>query len=334
MKNNRCTVFVFAAFAGAILFCQQAVGKEELPYYRRVNTTIHGSVRFVKTTHYASVDSTKSLTEADVTKIDVEEYDRNGYLKVSTSYNMTTFAISKETYDQNKEQGIYVTSRYTQDGKLISRGAYNEDKKGNLIEVTSTDGTTTFISKKYEYDKRGNLLQEYDFNQNGSLNLRYLNEYDKNNKRKSQSGFRAQNELFFKTAWRYNDKGQIIETITTSFGKTKTQQYVKMIQYHEKNRIVEEKYSSNAGISYYKTVYDKKGNISEIHSENRVLNTQRIFSRNKRGDIVQIRVFSRNVLTVLTQYLFDRWDNWIEKAEYDVLNQKKTVVKREIEYYH
>lgn len=334
MKNNRCTAFVFAAFAGAILFCQQAVGKEEFPYYRKVNTTIHGSVRFVKTTHYESVDSTKSLTEADVTKIDVEEYDRNGYLKVSTSYNMTTFAISKETYDQNKKQGVYVTSRYTQDGNLISRGIYNEDKKGNLIEVTWTDGTTTNISQKYEYDKRGNLLQQYLFNQNGSLNLRYLNEYDKNNKRKSQSGFRAQNELFFKTVWRYNDKGQIIERRMTSFGKTKTQQYVTMIQYHENNRIVEEKDSSNVGLFYKKTVYDKKGNISEIHSENRVLNTQRIFSRNKRGDIVQIRVFSRNVLTVLTQYLFDRWDNWIEKAEYDVLNQKKTVVKREIEYYH
>jgi hypothetical protein len=81
MMNSRFATFILAIFAGLLFFCQQADGKAE-PYYRFKNVSNHGSVRSIITTSYNKVPLQNEITAVDVKTYTIEEYDKDGDLKI------------------------------------------------------------------------------------------------------------------------------------------------------------------------------------------------------------------------------------------------------------
>lgn len=331
MINSRFATFILAIFAGLLFFCQQADGKAE-PYYRYKNVSNHGPVRSIVTTSYNKVPLQNEITAVDVKTYTIEEYDKNGDLKISSSYNTTRF-VSRNTYHQNIKQGVYVVSNYAKNGDLINKLIYLENKKGNLTEIRSTNGTTWYITTKNEYDNRGNCIQTINFKNDGSISYKNITDFDENNRVVSDSTINGDNKLMRKTKNLWDKDGQLVYQKIGNVFNNIMRETVTRFRYLEKGKIVEKIDSSKNLINLSTTIYDIKRNIVESIYEFQGQKMRYVYTRNINGEEVKMDVYKNNVLVEMTSYDFDEHDNWIRKTETDLLNKSKIVTIREIKYY-
>ena len=175
------------------------------------------------------------------------EYDENGNLCKITEDNYTVDPDTKEEiYDstyiheyQYDSDGYLIYDGYydPDSGLFMSDNRYTNDENGNLIEIVSLTGVTTYL-----YDENGNVIDyksasedsvvEIMYTYNGDL-LVYEKEY-------------ISDKLCYETSYQYDDNGNMILMSETSYdlahgGSDKSQYYY---EYDEDGNLIR---SGNAG---------------------------------------------------------------------------------------
>jgi YD repeat-containing protein len=134
---------------------------------------------------------------------------------------------------------------------------YNE--KGNMIEYH------LFLDKYiykyiYKYDKNDNLIEENEYNLDGSLDSKNTYKYDDKGNLVEKNEYDADGNLDDKDTYKYkyDDKGNLIEKIhdNTDVGKY-------TYKYDYKGNIIEENQYYSDGNLYLKSIYNDKGNMIE-----------------------------------------------------------------------
>jgi len=217
------------------------------------------------------------------------KYNEKGFLIERNSYlDGTLYLIEIYTYDDNDNNiEVFQSTSEGENGKVI----YNYDDKGNLIEENSyypDDSLKASYKYTNKYDNNDNLIEQNTYLSNGSLSWREIYTYDKNGKLIENNKYQSNGSFDNKDTFKYDNNGYLIE-IT--------------------------RYLPDSSL-YYKDryIYDEKGNPIE-----------RNYDRPSDGK------FTTSFKDTY-QYDYDEKNNWIKKVHFkDKI--PKHIIEREIKYY-
>lgn len=149
----------------------------------------------------------KPLDSEDETHI--YKYNENNQIIKTTQIN-SDGSIEKILKYKYNPQGIVIEeAEYSQEENLRNRYTYNN--QGNLIEEEVFLHDNLKISHN-KYDDFGNQIESlfYDTN-DGTLESRYNNEYDKDGNLISELSYYAKDDRYIKWTYKYNEKNILIE---------------------------------------------------------------------------------------------------------------------------
>ena len=173
---------------------------------------------------------------------------------------------------------------------------FQYDKKGNLIDESKYDSKGTLISKSsFKYDKNKNRIEQMDYLPDGSLKYQIMFKYDTNGNMVEESKYDADGwKLYTKKNYvfaKYNSRGQVVE-------ETK----------YDSDRLLKSKITYN---------YDSLGNLSESSKfglmKSKITNRYDIY-----GNITEeLKYDSEGILTTQSISEFDSIGNHIAWSMFD-----------------
>ena len=86
------------------------------------------------------------------------------------------------------------------------------NKKGNTIEENDYNSDGSLFSKfTYKYDEKGNIIEKNDYDSDGSLNYKTTYKYDEKGNMIEANFYNSDGSLSFKLTYKYDEKGNMIE---------------------------------------------------------------------------------------------------------------------------
>lgn len=142
-------------------------------------------------------------------------YDKNGNLKGQNIYLGSNAVQYKDVYEYDSQNRKVSEIRYNFNDEMLYKTEFRYDDAGNLgvKETTNSKGEPEYL-EKFTYDKSGNLLSRSAYEKGGAVTTEDVYEYDAKNNRTAWSVYQNKN-LIMKTKYRYNDKGELTDLISS-----------------------------------------------------------------------------------------------------------------------
>lgn len=161
-------------------------------------------------------------------------------------------------------------------GNYFGQWLYQYDKKGNNIEETYYEPTNRLRSKILSwYDNKGNKIETKSYDANDSINSHWLYEFDNKGQIVKATWYKGEKELFSRWDYVFNDKGLEVERHLELFD-SKGAPYKRVhYEYDDHNNKTEEFFYNEADSLIlrlsHQYQYDSIGNwVQSIQSENEV----------------------------------------------------------------
>ncbi|MGW9685087.1 hypothetical protein [Flagellimonas sp. 2504JD1-5] len=165
----------------------------------------------------------------------------------------------KNFYDKKGELIEYW--KYERDGTIYQKVKLEKNQHGKLIKSISFDGEGNL--KKYmntEFDDNGNIIEYKTYNPNDELTSRQINEYDLNGNIISMSRTNTVSNKTFKTTSKYNLANQLIEE--TDFKPDNSIKDIRTFKYNDKgNEIESDLTRPNGDYTKFISEYDDQNNV-------------------------------------------------------------------------
>lgn len=190
-------------------------------------------------------------------------YDGKGRLTSLEDEDYYDGTIYSETYTYDDKDRVK-TKKYTEYADDITI-TYTYDVKGFLVEERSVDQDGALVRRKeYINDKNGNKINEKQFDSEDKLERYFEFKYDKNNNKIEEALFNPDRTLQNKHEYSYNANNKLIkETGWNSTAKT----YTLVLSYDDKGNEIKREYTDLATnkttVTVTGYVYDEKGNWKE-----------------------------------------------------------------------
>lgn len=230
--------------------------------------------------------------------------------------------------------------------------------KGNVKEQTKLvyeirerfgkPDKTLFEKEVTKFNKDGNITESVIYNSKNRMKSKYVHSYDDRVKKEIDM-YNAKGALIYKSIFRYNDKGDLIEEsgyhsdgsvknkvlveYNAAGQKTKEKWYnsngsliwTKVFQYDEKGNLTEDITYTKDDKFFSKNnyVYDGKGNkVKWIYSTDSPVGFMIVYKRNKKENHVEaLQYNAEEVLTGKLIYKYNDKGNLSEEEEYDYVDK-------------
>jgi hypothetical protein len=235
-------------------------------------------------------------------------FDEAGNKTEEVSYDPNSGSItSKAVYAYNKEGRLKSYESYSSAvDKTLSTPQKNEyklDDKGNVIEQVNYQSDGTLGSRfLYKYDAKGNKTEEIFYGRNGSRMGKLLNTYDEAGHQLTTTSYNEDDSISWKIVVTYNTKGNKTEWVQYLTGILR---YRITYNYDDKSRVIEQETfeynktpnlrSSHAPVPG-KIIYTyndtKRTKEIETYNEDGSLKDKMIYLMDERGNEVGWRTFN------------------------------------------
>ncbi len=258
----------------------------------------------------------KQLKNDSVLNTQTWSYNRNGTIEMEVDYK----SFGKYMYDYNAA------------GNLIKKVTF--DKKDSLKYTTLIEYKDTLKIKESSVASDGRHV------------ISYIWEYDsKGILISSNQSFRSSFNPKDKKYYNYDDSGNKIEL----YKKNEKRNKLKLIEYKYNNKKELLKityYSNNKQTSEINYTYDIHGNYSTTERIKHYSEFEHIdrkeYLRNSKGDLIQritydfkkgAKIASADKIIETYKYVYDRYDNWIEKESYTTIKNNSNIIVEKSTYH-
>lgn len=204
--------------------------------------------------------------------------------------------------------------------------------------ITMVRGGTTLLEKTvYIYDARGKLVEEAEYNFEGSIQTKKIFEYNDKGYRVEETVYAASGALLWKDMFHYDDKGNMVskEDFSSEGSLTSRENF----RYDDVGRQIQEaRYNSEGHLSYswfYRfSKFDEEGRPlqKERYTDTGVANLELVsakwqYSYDEFGNLTEIQQYRADMSHINT--VFNKYDvigNLIDQSEYRTQNKFGTVV--------
>jgi hypothetical protein len=175
------------------------------------NIGLNGNIKFLIETEYKADYVSGVIQKGEIISRYIELFNGNGNI------------LEWEIYFSNATLIDELCYKYDSFGKLIeitstnSRTTFNYDSKGNEVEecIFSQDGILKERHYK-KYYKKGKKVEEIRLDSNNILLSRYIVKFDANEREIENTSHKADGILEYKNTSKYDEKGRAIEKIISS----------------------------------------------------------------------------------------------------------------------
>ena len=233
-------------------------------------------------------------------------------------YNIKGQITEKTLYDSQDRVYEKIVYFYNSSNKVISKKTFDENK---IKEIDSFDSHEVIIEKT-------------TYSTGNKYIWIYKNVYKKN-KLTKQEKYKSNQKLI--RVLTYNKKQKLVldEDVGTRFGKGSKV----VFKYDKKNNLLEKIQYNEKGVISKKMnfTYDKRSNLKEksmSESSNEILKKW-IYCYDNNNNVISEKITDYERKTIKNwsfKYTFDKFNNWVQKIEYDSKNKPIFLVERKITY--
>jgi hypothetical protein len=221
---------------------------------------------------------------------------------------------------------------------LTTKATFQYDEKGNIIAANYYDLKTNlvFSSDKRAYDNSGNMVEILHNNKAGEGIGKDIYKFDDKNHEIEKDNY-WEGKLNRKVISTYDYKSMIV---TVSFykgdGSFERKNHYKI---DDKGNHLEDYDWDGKLISKSRYEYDDKGKIIKEYSEAWDMNTTNaviIYKYDEQNNEIMrtITDLNTNIVSIVkTEYVYDKFGNWIKQVITWSWSDSRKTEKREIEYY-
>lgn len=222
--------------------------------------------------------------------------------------------------------------------KSIKEMTYEAVDNGRKLE-TGKRAAPSWKKDTYRlFDKKGNMVEEYLYRNDGELKYRNTFTYNSNDQKIEELTFKPDSTLWYKYILKYNTEGHLTEKILTKSDDHQISNWLFQYDNHG-NKTEENQFFPNRSEPTLKTVYkyDKRGNKVEeymYNGENTLIAKWLSKYDDKNRIIEEDYYYSDGSLNAKEtyNYEFDKKGNWIRQIISED-GTPKFIVLREIIYY-
>lgn len=263
-----------------------------------------GKVKSIKSTTYKAMEKFGEIQKGEEVDKLLSIFNEMGNF-TERIYSKNGKIDSKQTYIYNNQKNIIDKKEYDSDGILKLQTTYDYDEKGNKIEE-NTFGRFETQKTTYKYDDKGREVESlitFSFQGiDGSVELRITKEYDQKGNVIEEKNYNNRNQLSNRNIFTYDERGNRIKEIFIDLNTNESEE--KNIYTYDKNnkKIEIQKYISK-NLSEKTTIkYDEKGNILEEHIIDFNRNTlfKIVYKNNKIGNPIE-KIYYNNEIPYLIE---------------------------------
>ena len=213
------------------------------------------------TTDWAKLDlksRVKSVTEEQCRLTTGPKEIKNCKIKLSTVFNSEGYKVEEQMWEYNQ---------------LIDRNIFMYDEKNVLLKMESVSGKTK-ITYLFEYDERGNRIEEKISTGDSQPDSRYTYQYDKEGRKIQMEGYNMKTggNRFIRETFTYDNFGNVIKA--TSENPSSNWLTESSYIYDQRKRLVQKTSHTNyEKLGKYLTTirytYDSNDNVvreDEVHN--------------------------------------------------------------------
>lgn len=140
------------------------------------------------------------------------KYKKQNQLQRRNMYDARDYRIEQLTYTYNSLGEIAAESIYTVDNSLLVRYIHTYGTKGQLLQTDVHAPTNAYTTSKYEfvYNKEGQLIEQYTYNQKHQKHQTDLYQYDAHGFQKEHTIVNHLDDFVFTSYTQYDEKGNVI----------------------------------------------------------------------------------------------------------------------------
>lgn len=240
----------------------------------------------------------------------------------------------KTDYDWDKSGKNIAITRRNPDNSQIDRIEMKYQGK-NLAQKTTFNSQNLQSDKiNYQYDSKGNVIQEDIYLSLDFIQYKAVYKYDKQNRKISEARYDKNSKKHYETIFKYDGKNLINKTTVNDKGEIEVSED---ITYDNKGNVLSElafeKYDNSKTLTKY--AYDANNNRTEWSVEkNGAPFMQASYTYDKKGNTTLITVKDKDGKEVDSrEYIFeyDKKGNWIKKTT-KIKGVPQFVAERKIKY--
>lgn len=204
----------------------------------------------------------------------------------------------------------------------------------SVLTYNITGNKTHENKTKYVFDKKGNLIERYDSN-NNKLVLNYRKEYNEDNNLVQENKY-INGKAYYNKTYVYNKNGQKIESLVFKKGKARDKSIVTYNKKGDISKIEEYNYHKMKSQKTFYT-YDNRNNLVTINEYNysgeKSWETSNTYDKENRILKKVICSFDRDEKKLYQEYIYEYYENYKEifYTKYD-LNNKIEFKKNTTQY--
>jgi len=222
--------------------------------------------------------------------------------------------------------------------RLTTKVTFQYDEKSNIIAANYYDLKTNLIfsSDERAYDDRGNMVELLHYNKAGEVIGKDIYKFDDKNHEIEKDNY-WEGKLNGKVVSTYDYKSMIV---TVSFYKGDGSfEHKNHYKIDDNGNHLEDYDWDGTLLSKSRYEYDNKGKILKEYSESWVMDTTNaviVYEYDKQNNEIMRTITDLNtniVSSLKTEYIYDKFGNWIKQVITRSWSDSRKTEKREIEYY-
>lgn len=288
-----------------------------------------GKVRSCTSFVYKAIVQVDAIITGEKIEGSSSNFDSLGRLTADELYFIFGDSIDYEYHYQydtagNPLEEFYGNQRFTAVNKY--------DSLGNLLECTTFEENGTVDFKfLYRYNSLGQEFENKAYNADGSLYETIIYLYDNQGNLIEKEKEMGAGTFGYRIAFRYDAVGNEIEK--TSYRFDGSVEKKSTYQYDTHSNLIE---SSEDGF-HNSFQYNEKGNlVEEIEKEGNQFKFRSLYTYDKQNNLLSTKVFNANndyFFGARYEYEYDDQGNWTKKTKYNVEDKAEEVTLRSISYY-
>lgn len=178
---------------------------------------LKGKVKLIKETPYKAVEKSGKIVKE---KIDHEltyfntiiTFNEKGNIIERRLWSIDGRIENKTIYKYDEKGKLLEYDKLKPNGDLYEKFTCELDEKGNLVklDVSNADRSSERRIYTYKYDKKGNIIEEKNYD-DGFYMIKTTYKYDKKGNKIEQNNFDSNGNFNSKSTYKYNEKGNKIE---------------------------------------------------------------------------------------------------------------------------